>query len=649
MKNSFFKIKIDETSGGISYISLIGDEHQMNFCKSGRTIGAINGFEVKKIEESTNKRTVFLQNGNLDLTTVYSFDGEQLNVEHILKNTSSCPAYFKDADFAVQMPLNDNYRDGTDVAMKKCCSTHIFCGKNSSYIRAERMGFSDYNLGVVLTKGSFFSYSQECAEIWHSNRGYFILNTPAFHLLSSEEYKISYTFFAYKDYSDFLTKIKNFDSYLHVENDKGYTYKVGETIDFNVLSKSNIKNARANCNGEDIPVNIKENKVNICFKATKYGDNIVNFTVDGKESYARFNVSIDEEKLIETRLNFIIDNQQCLEKNSPLYGAFLIYDNEEKGQFYDANFRDHNACRERFGMAILLIKYLQTHKNKKFSDSLDLFVKFLLRESFEETTGEVFDGIGKDPKFLRLYNAPWVVLIFTEMYNLTKDKIYATYVYKTLKYYYSVGGTKFYPNGIRFYEFFKVLKDAEFNDELDEILKLFDEHVENIVRNGIIYPSHEVVFEQTIVTPAVTLMLDKYEISGDKKYLKEAEMHLKILRKFDGCQPDYHTNNIPIRFWDGRWFGKCYMYGDTFPHYWSTLSGYNYFRYGLLTGDKQAIKVGVQCIRNNTCLFEENGRAHCVYMFPYKVDGKHCEFYDAFANDQDFALYFLWKTVLETK
>ena len=55
---------------------------------------------------------------------------------------------------------------------------------------------------------------------------------------------------------------------------------------------------------------------------------------------------------------------------------------------------------------------------------------------------------------------------------------------------------------------------------------------------------------------------------------------------FNGKQADYHLFENAIRHWDGYWFGKYECYGDTFPHYWSTLSGDVFASYAQITGDK---------------------------------------------------------------
>ena len=199
-------------------------------------------------------------------------------------------------------------------------------------------------------------------------------------------------------------------------------------------------------------------------------------------------------------------------------------------------------------------------------------------------------------------------------------------------------------------------------DEAKELYDLFNEHVETIVKNGVAYPPHEVNFEQTIVSPAVTILMDKYLISGEKFYLLEAEKHLNILRKFDGMQPHYRLNNIPIRYWDDYWFGKNGTYGDVFPHYWSVLSGYGYYLYYKATKKQEFLQYAKQSMTNCLCNIREDGSATCSYLFPEWVSGtakidrntqkdsfaeRRGNFANAFANDQDFALYFLMKMIFD--
>ena len=97
-----------------------------------------------------------------------------LRVKISVKNTNAYPFYFKREDFSFFVPFADSY-DGSLVSQAVRCHTHIAAFLENSWMQAERMGFSEYNLGVLLLKGSTYSYSQE--NCTHSNdRGYLSLN-----------------------------------------------------------------------------------------------------------------------------------------------------------------------------------------------------------------------------------------------------------------------------------------------------------------------------------------------------------------------------------------------------------------------------------------------------------------------------------------
>ena len=203
-----------------------------------------------------------------------------------------------------------------------------------------------------------------------------------------------------------------------------------------------------------------------------------------------------------------------------------------------------------------MAKYLQSHNSKKIRDALDKYIAFVFREIFDSETGEVFDGIGKNAKFKRLYNAPWVTMLFTEMYLLTKNVEYLKHIIKMLEHYYCVGGDKFYPNGLSMKKTINAFYDAGLKEDGDMVKKWYIKHTENIIANGTSYPKHEVNFEQTIVSPAATFISEIASLTDDDRYRVESLKHIKILERFNGHQPSFHLNEIPIRFWDDFWFGK---------------------------------------------------------------------------------------------
>ena len=125
-------------------------------------------------------------------------------------------------------------------------------------------------------------------------------------------------------------------------------------------------------------------------------------------------------------------------------------------------------------------------------------------------------------------------------------------------------------------------------------------------------------------------------------YKTEATKHVRILERFSGHQPSFHLYEIPIRYWDDYWGGKAQLFGDTLPHFWACLTASSYKSYSACAGDSaQTYNVAAeQCMRNCLCLFTDKGEGSAAYVYPFKSNGRQGQFYDEWANDQDFALYF---------
>lgn len=183
------------------------------------------------------------------------------------------------------------------------------------------------------------------------------------------------------------------------------------------------------------------------------------------------------------------------------------------------------------------------------------------------------------------------------------------------------------------------LKKAGWQKEYDELLSLFVDHAEKLCEVGENYPASEVNYEQSIVAPAADVILSVYLLTGNRKCLEEGARQVKILELFNGMQPDYHLHEVAIRHWDGYWFGKRRYFGDTFPHYWSGLTGMVFKMYGEITGSSDWKKRGEASIRGVLPLFFTDGSASCACVYPMEVNGQKAGFYDPYANDQDWGLY----------
>lgn len=99
-------------------------------------------------------------------------------------------------------------------------------------------------------------------------------------------------------------------------------------------------------------------------------------------------------------------------------------------------------------MGMTVARWLRRHDDPAAMRSLDLYERFVLREFFDEKTCVVYDTIGKDPTYKRLYNAPNLVQLWRELYMLKKYPRYLDYIEEeALLDYYRIGGEQFYPNG----------------------------------------------------------------------------------------------------------------------------------------------------------------------------------------------------------
>ena len=175
--------------------------------------------------------------------------------------------------------------------------------------------------------------------------------------------------------------------------------------------------------------------------------------------------------------------------------------------------------------------------------------------------------------------------------------------------------------------------------QYQELLAHFRKHAAFLMERGTDYPAHEVNYEQSIVSPAANLLFELYEATGEEGYLTAAQQQLAVLELFNGRQPDYHLFEVAIRHWDGYWFGKNRMYGDTFPHYWSYLTGKAYAHYAAASGEKEYREKAEASFRGVLSLFSPGGSASCAMVYPVTVNGQKGCGYDPWANDQDWGLY----------
>lgn len=654
MKNRFFNIKLDYATGCITEISNPADEFEMNWCSRLALWGKINlkeriasqfpvyhdsfykELELADFEADKDKMLAVYKNDRYRITVNRFFkENGNFTERYTVKNITDTVLCLCRDNFAIAFPFNDAYPKA-DVCMTNYCNTHIWCGGGSTWVNALKMGNSDINLGMMLTKGELVSYSQyECSG---NVRGYFELEPDTVFLKSGDEYTLEWELFWHKGKEDFSRKIAEFENYIGIEAEH-FTVFGDEKINFKVIPHNGAA-VEVRLGDRKIPAEKCDNGYEVSFTPERTGEHRFEITAGDVHTFAVFNVKIGLKELIDKRIDFIVSKQQCLDPTSPLYGAYLVYDNKSERPFFDFYITDHNACRERMNMPLAIIKYLQHCKNEKAEKSIRLYTDFLFREFYEEKTGEVFNNIGKRRDALRLYNSPGVMLIFAEMYYYTGEERYLNNIIMLAEKYYSIGGEKCYSNAVAVKKTVNAFIKAGRLSDAEKMKGFFKLHTDVMIKNGSNYPKHEVNYEQTIVTPAVNCVSQYGLFTDEREYYSEnAKIHMECLERFMGNQPSYHLNEISIRYWDDLWFGKSRKFGDTLPHHLSCLSARAFAAYGELTGDKAYLRRAEEALRNCFCLISDDARGSAAYVYPNSVNGVEGEFYDTRANDQDLVIY----------
>lgn len=544
-------------------------------------------------------------------------------------------------DIGINTPFNDNYPDAA-TCFRARTNAHVWTGGHSAYVNAMHMSGHPPHLGLVVTEGAIDGYEikeRALKKDMSNTRGVIILNPEDLTLAPNESYTLSWRIFKHEGPDDFDKKRIGYGSV--AARSKKYVYEQGEKAYVEFNHSGGVSEAVIELNGQVIPHRKQGNTFVAESQLDQPGEMVFELKYgNGKRTPVHCLVIRNEKELIRKRSYFILENQQLNDASDKRFGAYMVYDNELNKIYLNdtpnCNPVDRDEGRERVGMGVLLALMYQENKDGRIKESLLRYSDFVHRlQDKDYNTYSNTDRTGWN----RNYNYPWIARFYFEMFRVTGDTQYLLDGYHTLKALYRNFGHNFYAIGLPM-EGYHLLKENNYPEEAESLLEDFKKTGDTYLKNGTNYPTSEVNYEQSIVAPAVSSLLHLYLLTKEQKYLDGAKEQLPLLESFGGFQPSYHLNEIGIRHWDGYWFGKREFWGDTFPHYWSTLTAVAYELYAKCTGDASYKERAENILRNNLCLFFEDGKASCAFVYPDKVNGQKAFFYDPYANDQDWALVF---------
>lgn len=684
MQSQDFRVGVDPGTGAVLSITNPNDNASMNWISgpdntAWQPLGSRWGLGYADLGDLNRAfwTAPDLRIGDDHMTASYAMDQLKVSVTrwidapsrsfqecYSFTNTGNISLSLNNAgseSLGIYLPFNDHYTS-TENVLEHRAHAHIWAsGESSSWVKLTRMGLRGPHLGLVLTEGELSGYSVESRNtVTSSNtRGFFLMHPKVPILESKETSQICWTMFWHDDWQDFFKQsIERSDQFIHIDASP-WTAIEGASVNLTVFGRPG---DNISFNGVDLVPHGETGLYSTSIQAHTAGERKLTFTL--RRSDRRHNATVvlntvhDIDHIIANRVRFITMKQQ-LDSSFPdksRAGAYAVYDNQIEGIVTFDTASDKNTGRERVGMGVLVARWLLKHSDVDVEESLRIYYDYV-NNKLQSPSGYVYDWpIGSKTASLRLYDWPWVMQLHLAMAKLGNKAVISHGNYSatpverllsTIEHFYSEGGSSYYPIGLPILESLTFLKGYGHRDAYQRAVELFTVHGKQIAKVGQNYPSSEVNYEQSIIAPAAIILLELYRSTGVKSWLEAAYSHFDRLEAFGGRQPDYHLQDIAIRHWDGYWFGKDRMWGDTFPHYWSTLTGIAMHHYANATGDKTYQTRAENILRANLALFTEEGRGYCAFIYPATVDGRKAHYLDPYANDQDWALAHILQVIGE--
>ncbi len=659
--SSTLKITPDE-SGFLRSIRVLGDASDMNWVLEDSEWGKLEHFEIKEASFADGKLTqkAIHDTGLLEMTVEKYIENGKYTEKYSVKNLHWLDFFITPDTFGIYFPFDCKMiRANIAEQFVKKCTAHVWCGEHTSWIYGAKIGGKPPYLVAHLTEGSMSEYSidrdlsmtRSCSDY----RGIILMNPAPVSILPGETAVYKFVYEATNKHpKDYLREDTD---QIFISSDKFSVYKNESTV-LDIECRRGLKDLVATV--DDTPLHVEyisENHARVEFSSPKTGDYTIYVSANGERTLARVNVLLPLDELLEKRAYFIAEKQQYNKPGSRLDGAYMVYDRDLRAIHYDG-WTDCNCCRERVVMGIIVAKQLQRKFDQKLYDSLMKYMEFIEREVFNTETMFIEGGLRDYNLPRRAYNEPWVSLLYRELYAITGDKKHLDYAARILIEYYEWWGVQYGGNCVEPYETAIILREAGMNEYADKLENYELRHVERILKN--VYESEgytETGYEHETPNSRGIFLFNVYQKTKNEKYLPLAYDNIDSSRSFFSFQPDFHFNCISVRHWDCYWFGKRKIYGDTMPHYWSEKAAKMLDAQDNAMGTDHSQEIR-QILLGNLCLYRDDGFASNNHLAPYIVhphvpEGKtpgssHTEvrgyFYgkenDAWANDQDWALYY---------
>ena len=639
-------VETNPDTGGIVRMGVAGDASGMNWVHSadraqypwiGREfawgLGALkaDGETVKWKMPASRKKSgagetlVYRPSGPVEVRVERRTEGGELFERYTFRNVSKAPVSLSEID--INTSFNDNYPKSGQEMLTRRCHAHVWTGGNAGYVSAMRINGAAPHVGLVVTEGFLAAYSlkeRHPRKGYSNTRGIICLSPQDALLAPGGETSIAWRVFAHGGWDDFYSKMVEKGG-VRVRAPR-YAAKVGEEIEYEVVSRSGTEKRRWRC--------------------PSVGRHRVEVVCAGKRTHAEFFGLPDVEKMLKNRMRFIVSKQRVTDAGSPYHGALVPYDNETERQYRNWELPkelrrvDTSEGGERHCMGIFLAMMAQRGYRDELMPVLKSYRSFL-RNRLQEPDYASFQEVSR-PSRKRSFNYPWIATFYLEMYALTGDESCVRDAYGTLKRLFTGGDIRLPDTlvDLPVKSLVTALRKCGMKDEEKTIMDIYRGRFAKYAANASSLEIHEVGIAPEQIAGILCQLLDMYELTGEEGYMQAVRRIAPATDAMLPHQPSANLNDMAMHHWDGYWFGKRRMWGDTCPQDWNGTIADFFRRWAEVTRDERYRRRADEIVRQLLMLFDEDGRGHCVFIYPDRVDGKPGKFRDPLANDQDWSLVF---------
>lgn len=569
--------------------------------------------------------------------TVRRDHGESLTEHFTFTNTSSDSISV--TGLGIQVPFADLY-DDSETSLNTAVHAHVFTGGSWSWVLAQPMSGRGRLLGLTTVEGELWSYSVESRNIQTGSnvRGHLVLNVtdfarnpasfggqPKIVLEAGQNYKLAWKLAWYDDVQNFIASTNapaRFSS---------YSAEVGSPI---TLETTVIPDVSSN-------VSVRGQGP---YQITSNTHGIYNVNVGQARTSVLFH---DPLKTVATsRCAYALRHQVARDRAGLLAHAFVPVDTKILLTQTTNGWSDWTDGSERIAMPLLL-QLCAMRGWIEEPEELERWSHFARKHLLDDTLAP---SRGSQDRWSghRLYDTPWLAQFYNDRYRLHGRSDDLEVAGGILERAFELGMAKFLAISLSetMVAVMGSLRLANKHDRANKFKDMLLSCARSFADAGTKLPKHEVNYEQSMVGPLLNLFIDAYRLSQEEVFLTALRRTIPWLLAFSGPQPHARLNGVAIRHWDGFWFGTHRMWGDVWPHYWSTITSTALLRLPRALRTPGTDDIASATLKANMSNYRADGSATCAFTMPSTVDGRpaHCE--DPQANDQDWHLV-MWLRLVD--